>query len=440
MIKAKYYSGTYGTVGNDDGNIIHLTIKSVKESTRQIARQEKKQKTQQNKEIIFLIDVSASMTGSMAAVKSSLLAFRDAILNKTHEEMEQMDSKEKDDLLRNTIDIRIITFSNTAKEVWSKESTEYFEDIIINLKAEMMTNMGDAMKLGFEKVNENKYSWIIIMTDGESNEGPNRTAKSFAKLAKTKPINSKIISLGYGDKFEPDVLENIGTFVYVENSEKIPVVFGNLVNEITTSVKFGCSVFMGVTKDNNSNIDIIDPNEISSKGKVIVGSNDIGPLCQDKEYNYIYLMGSDEICNNVTVKYMDMESGNHYEIDVSVVDTGKEPTSKIREMFFDAEKKRLMYRLYLVYQKGNKSDINKETEKVKNIIKCWEDDEISEPHQDEIHKLLEDMNRNTNNNRNTNTALNYAVGSGYSNTNNDRISLLTRTATEHYMASPLINN
>ena len=78
-------------------------------------------------------------------VESSTLAFRDALLGKTHREMEALGPDVRDTMIRNSIAIRIITFSNDAKEVWSNQSEERFEDMIVNLESEAMTNMGDAL-------------------------------------------------------------------------------------------------------------------------------------------------------------------------------------------------------------------------------------------------------------------------------------------------------
>ncbi len=71
------------------------------------------------------------------------------------------------------------------------------------------------------------------MADGESNEGPCRSSNSFHQLVvEHKPFNSKLVTIGYGERFDPEVLNRIGTFVYVDDAEKIPVVFGNLAEDL----------------------------------------------------------------------------------------------------------------------------------------------------------------------------------------------------------------
>ena len=83
-VKTKTYSGCFGT-SRDVGNIIHVNLKV-----------DPGNKLPKNKEIILLIDISASMEKSMKIVKSSLLAFRDFLVEKSPEEMEKLSSDEKD--------------------------------------------------------------------------------------------------------------------------------------------------------------------------------------------------------------------------------------------------------------------------------------------------------------------------------------------------------
>ena len=281
-ITTRSFSGKYG-VDSDIGDIIHAHIDIVPGDIYSM-----------NKEIIFLVDISGSMQRSMKKVKSSLLAFRDSIVGKSPMEMETLEPEERDQLFRNTVRTRIITFSNDANEAWSSSDSEAtFESVILSLRSEAMTNMGDALKMAFQKTESNIFTWIIAFTDGESNQGPCRTADSFQKLAAKKPLNSKIVSLGYGNRFDPEVLNVVGTFVYVENSEMIPVVLGNLAEEIMTSITFNCvidipgsSLPVELTEDT---IIVPEGEDNSISGKIIVGDRVVGPLCYGKSYDYVYL-------------------------------------------------------------------------------------------------------------------------------------------------------
>lgn len=441
LIEAKSFSGQYGA-DEDIGDIIHVHM-TVETDTIWPA----------NKEIIFLMDVSGSMDTSMKSVKSSTLAFRDALLGKTPREMEAMGPEERDTLIRNSIAIRIITFSNDAKEVWSNEMVERFEDVIVNLEAEALTNMGDALKLAFDKVDPNKYTWIIAMTDGNSNKGPCKTANSFQRLVTTnKPWNAKIVTLGYGENFDPEVLNRVGSFVYLEDSEMIPVVLGNLAEEIMTSVGFNCVIDIPnanlPTELDEDTIIVPDGEDSSIPGKIIIGNRVVGPICVQKEYDYVYLPHGNntsqkalEKYDHVNVRFKDIITDDDVNIYIPILHTKEPPTDKLREMFFSSESKRLIHRLYRVMQNNKSGKLGEEVRMIRRCIGKWTD-EIAEPYKDDILKMLESVNTNrTRTNRLASTALNYAVGTGYASTEGvDGYVGMTLTATHHYLTSPLLND
>lgn len=420
MFNAKAYSGQYGT-DKDVGDIVHLEI-MLDDSPDGIMK---------DKEIILLIDVSASMSDTMKLVKSSLFAFRDALLNKSPQEMEAMSAEQRDTLFRNLLNVRVITFSNNAKEVWSNEVTETFENTIIKLNTEILTNMGDAIKLAFTKINPNKYTWIIIMTDGNSNQGPCRTASSFQRLVTSKPLNTKIVTLGYGDNFDPNVLNQVGNFVYVQNSEFIPMVLGNLAGEIVTTVGFNCTI------DNSEML----PSEISDDtvidtgtGKILVGNRVVGTLSSQKVYNYVYLMKNK--LDKLTISYQDIITNEIKEV-VAEIEYSNEGVSLgipagVRELYFKAETERLVYLLYKAIQSNKSVEI---ISKIKKILEEWIDP-VCENYKEEILQLIQNSSK-----KNTaNSALNYALGNGYSTTDLHGYVVGTSNASDYYMVSPLFND
>lgn len=441
VIDATSFSGKYGA-DNNIGDIIHVHIKVEADDI-----------WSNNKEVILLLDVSGSMDRSMKSVKSSTLAFRDALLGKTHREMEALGPDVRDTMIRNSIAIRIITFSNDAKEVWSNQSEERFEDMIVNLESEAMTNMGDALKLAFSKVDPNKYTWIIAMTDGNSNKGPCKTANSFNRLVTSgKPLNSKIVTLGYGENFDPEVLNRIGSFVYLEDSEMIPVVLGNLAEEIIKSVGFNCVIDLpnaNLPSDlNDDTIIVPDGQDDNIPGKIIVGHRVVGPICAGKEYDYIYLPHGNnqsqstlEKYDSVSIRYKDIITDDNVHILHPISHSGESPSESIREMFFESESKRLIHRLYNVIQKARTDTIQKETRIIRRIVDSWSDN-VSEPYKDDIVNMLETVrNDDASGTRLASTALNYAVGTGYTISDDlDGYAEMTLTATQHYLTSPLLNN
>ena len=439
-IIAKSFSGKYGTDSNV-GDIIHLqlTVSSVERNTN-------------NKEIILVTDVSGSMETSMKEVKSSTLAFRDSLVGKKPTEMELLTPSDRDDLFRNTIDTRLITFSNEANEVWSPASDNMFEEVVVGLKSEALTNMGDALKLAFDKVDRSKFGWIIAMTDGESNRGCCRTHGSFQRLVTTtKPINTKIVTLGYGDKFDPEVLNAVGTFAYVEDSETIPIVLGNLAEEILSAVGFNCVVDLQGANlvDELTDDTLINP-DAPKTTKIIAGNRVVGPLCGGKTYDILYLphgniQSSDKLSKfeTVTVRYTDIQTGAEVVREVNIEHTSEEPAEYHRGLYYESEKKRMVYSLYQKIQTKS-HDLSKVVKQIENVIEGWNED-IALEHKEELLKMIQDTKKNGHEHLSYNASafLNRAVGSGYTNYDDgyDRgYARATIHSTQYYMASPLINN
>ena len=429
-ITAKSFSGRYGTKKNV-GDIIHvsLNISNIVSNNN-------------NKEIIFLIDISGSMSSSMKAVISSMLAFRDAILQKTPQEMEALTKEERDNLIRQ-INMRVITFSNSAKEVWSFQSPYNYEETIKGLSCEALTNMGDALKLAFSKISPQKFTWIVAMTDGLSNSGPCRTASSFQKLVTChKPLHTKIISLGYGTEFDPETLNQIGSFVHVEDSEMIPVVLANIAEEFALSVSFNCVVDVPDREINEFDEEtiIVPDGESKTVGKVIVGDRVLGSLISGKEYNYVYLPHGNNLSdiqkyNTVVVRYTDIESLETVIRSVKIEHTQSEPTPDLVKMYFQSESKRLIYSLYRAIQKGN---IKKEIPRVQKILEGWSPTEVNEE-KEAVLKLIEDILKKDEK-KVASMALNQAVGNNYSTPSFHGYSLATMISADYYMTSPTIND
>ena len=438
-ITAKSFSGKFGT-SDDIGDIIHVHVSSPYMPITDPGENM----------LMFVIDISGSMEESLPMVKSSLLAFRDAILDRNPSEMEKMEPQTRDLLFRNAIKVRLIVFSNVAEEVWSSDSDQdkYFEDVVINLRTVAMTNMGDALKLAFRLTDPELFTWIVVMTDGESNEGPCRTAGSFHKLIVTsQPNNTKIITLGYGNRFDPEVLNRVGNFAYISDKEMIPVVLGNIVEEVMTATQFNCVISVD---------DEIQPTELTEEtvivpageneiimGEVIVGDRILGTICMGEDYDYVYLVHGRNILPNlgryksITVQYTDINTKHFSEQTVTIEHTKCIPPDNIRELYFRAEKKRIIYNLYKIIN-NNSGNIDEDLKNIKNKLETW-NDPIADPHKDHIVKMLDDLNIGSHVHR-ASTALNIATGNSYTDsTRRSKYLDTTLSATIHYMESPLIN-
>ena len=153
----------------------------------------------------------------------------------------------------------------------------------------------------------------------------------------------------------------------------------------------------------------------------------------------------------VNIRYTDIITGDDIGLDSLIIHTGEEPSEQIRQMFFDSEKRRLIYRLYKALQKCNSKTLKKEIKMILRTVKKWAD-EVADPHKDEILKMIQDIEtqgHRQGRNHQASTALNLASSSGYDmlarsddslSGSSDGYAGLTVTATRYYMASPLINN
>ena len=170
---------------------------------------------------------------------------------------------------REVIQVRLIVYSDTSREIYSHEECVTWDDSVGSISSGEMTNMGDGIDLAYSKVNPNKCTWLIVMTDGIPNKGKYQVKKSFEKLKKQAPPHTRIITLGYGDQYKPSILNSLGEFTHIEDSESIPIVFGSIANEIkytwVFNVRWHCKKsFAG--------------------SKYIVGTYNVGCLYKQRKY------------------------------------------------------------------------------------------------------------------------------------------------------------
>ncbi len=165
-----------------------------------------------NKEIILLVDISASMRDVFNSVKASLKSFKDVI---------------DDD-----IPVSIITFNDEARHV---------DQDIDTLEARGKTNISAALNLAFDTSSDDKMTWIILFSDGSPNLGI--TSKDgFKSLVAMKSRKTKIVCAGFKKKSPSSILAVIGDFIYVKTERDIDPFFKSVAFEIitTTHVNFIC--------------------------------------------------------------------------------------------------------------------------------------------------------------------------------------------------------
>jgi uncharacterized protein YegL len=274
------------------------------------------------KQVIFVIDVSCSMSNVLPYVQDSLKIF--------------------DELLgENNIDIHLITFSNFATYV--ANSRHGFIEAIDTLRADLFTNMGDGLRIAFDIVNNEKASWIIVLTDGESNKGTYQTVEEFKELINDrKQNNAKLVTIGFGKNTDPDVLNSIGEYVCIFERKDIMKVIGALYNEITTSSIINLTI------------------EPSGSYTTEIGNTNVGVLFNDRVYIYA-------CTGNVTsfiVKYTAIQENSleNAQVELKIEENDLNLPGEITREYFFSKASRLIEEFY------KSKDKNKEIQRIKNIF------------------------------------------------------------------------
>lgn len=308
-----------------------------------------------HKSLILVIDVSASMRDVMPKIRSSILALRDLV---------------------GTIDIQLITFSDTAKVLWPALSTN-FDDVIRSLDVEGSTNMGDGITTAINRVDPKKATWMVVFTDGESNRGSHQSTDAFRELARKIPPNVKVITIGYGTDYNPDVLTTLGDFTYIEDVESIASVMGAISHEISVATVCGASFTY--------------PKEC---GRMVVGRQTPGVVCSDRPYLAAFVppMGASHEIEQLTFRFTVIAPGG---LAFSTQDVypaiclAREAPLDVRGGYYGAAAARRIQNLYLVAQR-ERSLLEHRIREVKEELKRWGED-VAVEHRETVLRIAEHL-------------------------------------------------
>lgn len=333
------------------------------------------------KEVILVVDVSASMETSLTSVKASILAFRDALSDET-------------------IALRLITFSDTAEEIWfgstndASHQTGSLDQAIQKLCLHHKTNMGAGIELAYQRVRPTIATWIIVMTDGVSNCGRYQTVEAFTRLAMRRPPLVTMITFGYGNGFDVETLTSVGTFTHIQNQEMIAPVFGALSHEIRTAWAVNCVIEtpadgIGISPPK---CDVIVVEAQPHVERVVIGSRTVGTLFDQRHYTFA-LVGTDLqewVGHEIYLLYHDISTGKTEKRSFVISQPDHEDATlplRIRKAFFVAAKGRLLEQIYSHIKQGLAP---RHLEKfIKERVIGW-DDPIAEEHREELIRLARD--------------------------------------------------
>jgi len=351
-VRAESYSGCYGgeTENIADSIIVNVVCSSYPLSLNK-------------KQIIFLVDESGSMIDTIPAIKNSLFATRNAILKLLEHDLNILDEKSKDDIFTKACNITLITFSNDAVcRFESQNTTDSFSTAVNKIEASCSTNMGAGLLMAFAKKIPDCATWIILLTDGNSNKGSYQTVSGFTDLKSQLPQHTKIIPLGYTKQPDPDILSILGNMIYIESEESIPEIFGNITGEIVTCYGLDAKITLPSLPQPtvNPNDIIIVSDEKQSPSRDIIGTSNIGCLFNERRFIYGHLPWGNNMKSDInlytgltgTLSYYNITTKSEINIEFKI-ERGQKIPENIFESYFEASKSRILLGYYHNKKEGN---------------------------------------------------------------------------------------
>jgi Ca-activated chloride channel homolog len=139
--------------------------------------------------------------------------------------------------------IAIIGFNHDAKVIVPNQTVEnpgWIESQLSQIAAEGGTNIDAGIKLGIEELAKGKkdtISQLLLLTDGENEHGDNDRCLKLATLATS--YNMTINALGFGDRWNQDVLETIadaggGALAHIETAAQASDTFAQWLDRVET--------------------------------------------------------------------------------------------------------------------------------------------------------------------------------------------------------------
>lgn len=340
------------------------------------------------KEIFLVVDLSGSMKESIPALQASLRAFRDTIINRASlPDATLPDDMEK--IFRDTINVTLIGYSDVAWIIYSTDNTDpsktWDQCVVDEIREHSSTNIGAGVKLAFDSVNKDRCSWIVVMSDGMPNVGLYQSAESFISLAKNAPPNTRIVTLGYGDEFNAEVMCNLGEFTYIATQEQIPLVFGSLVNEVMNAWGFNASWHIKGYPGFMTDL------------ACIIGAKKVGVLYNEREYMFALKVPDAHLTDFIsygvfTLSFTSVKTLMNVEYYFRIKFIADPPPLSVRQKYYAAAKGRRLNKFHRISIRHNKSSALKFAQELREELKGWTE-ECALPHKEELLRLMEEFEK-----------------------------------------------
>jgi hypothetical protein len=188
--------------------------------------------------IVFVLDVSISMTHSLNYLKYALTTVKD-LLGPT---------------FGTSIHVSVIAFSSHADLVFSTyrfAGKGSWDQMMSELKCSSGTNLSEALTttssfISLANVHGHKSipTWLLIMTDGEPTRGIYRTKEEFVRVIGYMKSSLTLTTsvLGYCLNHNPDILSVLGDYTFITNPEKISSSLSLFTLEVLRACYLKCRI------------------------------------------------------------------------------------------------------------------------------------------------------------------------------------------------------
>lgn len=390
------YSGRFGGAKTGVGDFLCTTIQCANQPV-----------SITDKQIIFVVDESGSMAPSLDSLKVSLLAMRDAML----ENFPEVTSKPQDkDEVMNTLNMALIGFSDYAHILWrsdeckskSDRKAEHstFTQAVQGLKAAGATNLGHALKCAFDLKRPQSVTWIVVLTDGMPNTGDYRSVDDFKRFMPTTPEHTKIISLGYGTQWNPEILNVLGSMTYIDDQERIAGIFGSIAGEIVTCFGFDAKIMV--------------PSHPALTQHDLFGSTNFGCVYNDRKFMFARLLANASarafLNSPIYIEYYDIVSKQITTLRHIVSSVSTDIPYDVCAAYFAASKARMVTAFFSAHD----VELEKTRKLITSKIADWEHPSAAE-HKADLEHLIQTP-------QNQHERLSYVTAAGATASQSDYVS------------------
>ncbi|CAG9321577.1 unnamed protein product [Blepharisma stoltei] len=182
-------------------------------------------------DIVCVIDVSGSMQGDKIELTKKTLEFM----------VGKLEPKDRMSLVLFSSEVRRILPLIKMTEVGKQRALSKIAEIHAGGGTELVEGLDHGLKVIEDRRIVNQITSIILLTDGQDNNGSTALDRAKLRVDSAKTKNYSIHTFGYGSDHDAKLLNAIsewrnGGFYYIEKNDSIPMAFSNCLGELMSTV------------------------------------------------------------------------------------------------------------------------------------------------------------------------------------------------------------